>query len=138
MRKHTILSLSIQRKIEKHQPYLENLQGRLCPINRGRAPVAPLAAAGPRQELLHHLIDGEARRLLAWWVLNKCVQEIANELLRRQEQVNVINYPVPVGVRGDVRPLEGVCAQVEELRKPQGHQRFLPDSKGALPLLSTR
>ena len=47
----------------------------------------------------------------------------------------VVEDPVVVGVRGDVGPLVGVGAQVEELGHPQRDERLGPDLQRALDAL---
>lgn len=47
----------------------------------------------------HHLIDGEAGGLLPGRVLGERLQELADDLLRRDKQECVVDHPVPVGKR---------------------------------------
>src|SRR5262247_4275080 len=88
-------------------------------------------ALATANELLQHLVNGEARRLLPRRELLERGQELANYLLRRHEQENVIHHPIPVGVRGDFGPLVWLGAQVEELRETERNERLLPDAQGA-------
>src|SRR6266436_383929 len=97
---------------------------------------APLLAPETCPELLQYLINGEARRLLPWWVVLERRQEPAHHLLCRHQQVGVIEDPVPVGVRGDIRKLERIRPQIVHLWNPQRYERLRPDLHGALqPLL---
>src|SRR5579871_5530153 len=86
-----------------------------------------LVATALSLKLLQYLVDREAGCLLTRWVFGEGCQEIPHHRLRRHHQVNVIEYPIPVGVRGYIRPLIRIRSQVEELRKPQRHQWLLPD-----------
>ena len=53
-------------------------------------------ALATAHELFQHLINGEARRLLPRRELLERGQELANDLLRRHEQEDVIHDPIPV------------------------------------------
>src|SRR5499427_9142035 len=88
-------------------------------------------ALATAHELLQHLVNGEARRLLPWRELLERGQELTNDLLRRHEQENVVHHPIPVGVRGDFGPLVWVGAEVEEFREAERNERLLPDAQGA-------
>ena len=54
----------------------------------------------------------------------------------RQQQVNMIEIPVPVGIRSDGRLFVRIGTQVVEPRNPRLYERFTPDSQSTLfPLL---
>src|SRR5688572_15726200 len=74
-------------------------------------------------ELLYGLIDGEARGTLPGRELDERRHEVANERLHRHHQERSIQHPIPVRVRRDRRSLEGIGAQVEDLRGAQLDER---------------
>jgi hypothetical protein len=69
----------------------------------------------------------KAGGLLALRILREGRQEFADVGLRRDQQVDVIDQPIVVGVRGDVRALEGVRAEIEQLWHAKGDERLGPD-----------
>ena len=83
-------------------------------------------------QLLHHFIEVEAGGLLPLRILLEGHQELAHVILRGHENEGVIEHPVVVGVRCDVRPLVGIEPQVEDLGNAQGHERLGPDSQRSL------
>src|SRR5215216_7533635 len=94
-------------------------------VHKSRAAMSlpSLAALGERVlELGDHLVDREAGRLLARREVLEGGQELSHHRGRRQRDVVVVQEPVIVSVRGDVCPLEGVGAQVEQLGNSQGHE----------------
>src|SRR5262249_4210822 len=66
--------------------------------------------------LLQDLVDPEARGLLSWRVILKRRREFLDDGLRPQKRVVVVEVPVPIGARGDVRPSKWVGAQVPDPR----------------------
>jgi hypothetical protein len=65
-----------------------------------------------RPQLLHHLINSEASRRLAGRKFFERHQELADNCLRRHEQVNAIKHPVVI-IGSFIRsPLVGIGAQV--------------------------
>jgi len=85
------------------------------------------------QGFLHlgnHLIDGKTGRLHARRELLERRQKLGHDGLPGVHQVDTVNHPVPVGVGGDVRPLERVRAQVKHLGKAQKDERFRPYLNG--------
>jgi hypothetical protein len=60
--------------------------------------------------LLHHLIYTEAGRLHARRELLESFQELFDEKLGSIGSVDAVNHPIKIGVGGDVRPFERVCA----------------------------
>ncbi len=87
-------------------------------------------------ELRQDLVDSEARRLLSRGKLLERRQKLPHHLLRRHEQVDVIDHPVEVCVGCDIGTLEGVCAQVKQLWNPQPCEGLHPNLNGAWrPLL---
>ena len=70
-------------------------------------------------QLLQHLIDGEARRLLPWRKVLEGRQELADIGLRRDQHEGVIEQPVVVGVRGDVGALVRIEPEIEDQRHAQ-------------------
>ncbi len=85
--------------------------------------------------LFQHLIDAEAGRLHARWEFLESFQELPDQKLRRIGQVDAVNQPIPVGVRGNVRSFEWVSTQVEHLGYAQEDKRFCPDQDCALDTL---
>lgn len=59
------------------------------------------------------LVDAEARRLLAWREVPECPDELGHKGLRRDKQEYSVDFPVPVGVRRDVRALVWVKTQIK-------------------------
>ena len=80
-------------------------------------------------------IDAEAPRLLARREFLEGGEELTNILLRRYEQEDALHAPTFIVHAFMVRGLEGIRAQVEELREAQGYERFLPDVKAMRTLL---
>ncbi len=109
--------------------HLESLIGIICEsIN--------LASMWRCQQLLHDLVNSETGSFLARWELLESFQEVSDISLRRYQQKSMVHPPIPVGVRGDGRPLIRIRAQVEQPGYPRIHQGFSPDQHGALcPLL---
>ena len=99
---------------------IPGLTGRL----RDNLPASPLRTA---LERLQHPIDAEAARLLAGRELLEGGKELSDVLLRRHEQEGALYAPTLVIHALVVGGLEGVRAQVEELREAQRHERVLPD-----------
>src|SRR5207302_2276344 len=91
---------------------------------RGR----PLLAATFLQ-LLKDFIHIEGGRLLALRILFERREELAHVSLRGHQRENVIDEPVIVGVRGDVRPFVWVRPKIENLGDAQGDERLRPDAK---------
>src|ERR1700730_10391386 len=67
-------------------------------------------------QLLHDLIQVETCSLLPLGVIPEGHEETAHKILRGDEQKGVIDQPVVVGVRRDIRPFVGVKAEVIDLR----------------------
>src|SRR5262245_7950716 len=86
----------------------------------------PRAARG-LLHLLHGLIDREGVRTLDRRELPEGLEELPDDLRRDEGQDSALDQPVPVRVRGDVRELVGIGAQVVELGQPQGRERLRPD-----------
>ena len=78
-------------------------------------------------QLLHHVVEIEAGGLLPLREFLERHQELAHVVLGGNHQEHVVEQPVVVGVRGDVRPLVGVRPQVEHLRHPERGERLGPD-----------
>ena len=86
-------------------------------------------------QLLQDFIHVEGGRLLPLRVVLEGHQELAHVGLRGHQQEDVIDQPVVVGVRSDVRPLVRVRPEIEHLRDPQAGERVRPDehrSRGPL------
>ena len=62
-------------------------------------------------------------------------RELRRARLRRIDEIGVVQEPVVVRVRGDVRELVRIGAQVEQLRHPQSRERLGPDLHGSLAAL---
>ena len=86
-------------------------------------------------ECLHHPIEAEAAGPLARRELLEGGQELPDVLLRRHEHEGALDAPASIVHAVMVRTLEGVRAQVEELREAQRHHRILPDLEAMGPLL---
>src|SRR6516164_1861234 len=84
------------------------------------------AACDTLLQFLQYLINGEARCLLARGEILERRQEPAHDMLRRHKKENMVEHPIPVGVRGDVCKFERVCAQIGDLRNSQFHERLRP------------
>ena len=72
---------------------------------------------------LHHLIDTEASRLLAWWKFPEGPKKLRDISLGRYQEENAIDHPVVVGVGCNVRTLVRGMYVCVALRTPQ-HHRF--------------
>src|SRR5208337_3130208 len=86
-------------------------------------------------ELVQHVFEVEAGRLLPLGVILEGGQKPADVLLRRNEQKGMVERPVVVGVRRDVGPLVRVDTEVEDFWHAQRGERLAPDpqcSWGAL------
>src|SRR5262245_45632507 len=77
--------------------------------------------------LLEHLVEAEARRLLSRRELLEALQELRDTGLRRHEQVDTPEHPVPVCVRGFYRALVRIHPQIEDIRRTQHDEWFQPD-----------
>src|SRR5215471_15510110 len=109
------------------------LQG--CRSKRPSNEALPAAAYRTLRQLFHHSVQAEAAGLLTWRELLERLEELADDVLGGNTDEGVVEPPVVVGVRRDVRPFVRVGAQIEELRKPQCRKRLTPDSqrsRGAL------
>src|SRR5210317_873986 len=73
--------------------------GRRRPRGRRRPGPFYLLRSARRLELLHDLVEAEARRLLQRRVLPERRQELADVSLRRHQQVGAVDQPVVIGVR---------------------------------------
>src|SRR5262249_19579656 len=80
-------------------------------IAAGRRVVATLLAVRPRH-CLQHLVDGEARRLLARREVPERLDESLHDRLGRHKHERPLECPVVVRVRRDIGALIGVGAQV--------------------------
>src|SRR5271157_807184 len=94
------------------------LDGRGGGTLRAKRPAAFLLRSPTFLKLLKNFIHVEGGCLLPRRVVLKGHQEIAHVSLRRDQQVGVIQQPVIVGVRSDVRALVRVRSQVEDQRDP--------------------
>src|SRR5262245_19941710 len=97
--------------------------------------VQRLAAATAHLQLLQRRVDREAARLLAGRKLLEGRQELADVLLRRHHQEQVLDAPAHVIHAFVVGGLERIGAQVEELRQAQRDERLLPDVQAVAALL---
>ena len=91
----------------------------------------------PALDVLLDLIDRETRRGLTRRIVHEGLQEGTGVHGHPPHQVGVLDPPVIVLVGHDVRPLERVHAQVEELRDAQAGKGFIPDGE-ASRLVSSR
>ena len=82
-------------------------------------------------QLLHDLIQIETRRLLPLGVIPERHKETAHKVLRGHEQEGVIDQPVVVSVRRDVRPFVRIEAEVIDLRHAETGKRVGPDQQRA-------
>src|SRR6516164_104891 len=98
--------------------------GRLLP----RWPPPSLASTTLLQ-LLHDLVQVEARSLLSLGVLLERHDELGNKVLRWHGQKRMIEQPVVVRVRCDVRPLVGIEAEVIDFWNSEGGKRIGPDQQ---------
>ncbi len=114
------------------------MRARRAPRNSGQKNSGPTMrdcrAAERQDELLlgfsqlrHDLVQVEAGRFLPLRIVPESRQELADVILRRHEEEDVVEKPVVVGVRGDVGPLIGVGAEIEDLRDPQVGERVGPE-----------
>ena len=88
-----------------------------------------------RFQLLHDLVDREARRGLAWREVLERRKKLRNEGLRGDEHKHPLGPPALIPHRIDfIRMLERVGTQIEQLRKPQEGEGIRPDVKPMRPL----
>src|SRR5215467_12771105 len=112
-------------------PSRTRCRGMPSPIRRP----PPSPRAGRRFQLLHHLVDAEAGRLLPWWKLLEALDPLPDEELGRYEQKDPTSQPVAVVDGLALGLFEGVAAQVEEARDPEPDERLRPDFKSFRALL---
>ena len=87
-------------------------------------------------QLRHDLVQVEAGCFLSLRIVPESRQELANVILRRHEEEDVVEKPVVVGVRRYVRPLIRVGAEIEDLWHPQVGERVGPEQQLSIgPLL---
>ena len=84
-------------------------------------------AFGAFCKCLQSLVEAEAAGLLARREFLERGEKLTHVLLRRHEHEGVVHAPPSVVDAFVVGALERIGAQVEELRKTQGHERVLPD-----------
>src|SRR5215475_11227631 len=89
-------------------------------------------------ERLQRSIDAEAAGLLAGRELLEGAKEFANVFLRRDHHKQVLHTPALVVHAFMVGGLEGIAAQVEQLRQPQRDEGLLPNIQPMLALFSER
>jgi Putative MetA-pathway of phenol degradation len=89
-------------------------------------------------QLLHDLIDAEARRPLPWRELLECRDELTHDGLCRYDDESVPEYPIIVGVRRDFGALIGIHAQIEQRRGPRAHERLPPHRQRPFGSLLTK
>src|SRR5262244_2218102 len=94
-----------------------------------------LAASRAFPQLCQNLVHAEAACFLARREFLKRFEEFSDDGLRRHTNIGMVEPPVIIGVRRDVRLLIRIGPQVEELRKPQGSERFLPYQQSSLGAL---
>src|SRR6476659_3988833 len=80
---------------------------------------ALLAAGESSLQPGHRLVDREARRLLPRRELLERLEELGDDVRRREGDVVVVEEPVVIRVRRHVGALERIGAQVEELRNAE-------------------
>ena len=86
-------------------------------------------------DLAHHRIEVERRGLLPRRKLLELLDLISHDLLHQIHLRHVIDHPVVVRVRIEVRPLERIAAEVHDGRHAQFHERLLPLPHGVRALL---
>src|SRR5262245_63880786 len=96
---------------------------------------ALLAASRAFPQLCQNLVHAEAACFLARREFLKRFEELSDDGLRRHTNIGMVEPPVVIGVRRDVRLLIRIGPQVEELRKPQGSERFFPYQQSSLGAL---
>src|SRR5215831_5921279 len=95
----------------------------------------PAAAYCTLRQLFHYAVQAEAAGLLTGRKLLERREELADDVLGGDADEGVVEPPVVVRVRRNVRPFVWVGPQIEELREPQRRERLAPDpqrSGGAL------
>ncbi len=91
----------------------------------------PLLASAALLQFLHDLVQVEAGRLLPWRKLLERSEKLRDVVLSRDQQEDVIQQPVVVRVRRDVRPFVRIGPQIEDLRHAQRREGVRPDKQGA-------
>ena len=104
--------------------------------DRSRRPQdSSVAAAHRLAHRLQRIVDGEGVRLLDRREVLERLRPFRRDRLRGEDEVVVIEEPVVIRVRGDVRELVRVGPQVEELGQAQLGERLRPDLQRALAAL---
>src|SRR5262245_45302032 len=88
--------------------------------------LASFAGSGALPQLFQDLIHAEASGSLARREFFERGEELPDDALRRHTDIGMVHPPVVIRVRRDVCPFIRIRPQIEELRKPQRCERFLP------------
>src|SRR5258706_1815865 len=80
-------------------------------------------------QFLHDFVQIEAGCLLPLRVVTERGQELAHVILCWHKQEHVIEQPVVVRVRGNVRPLIGIGTEIEDLWNAQASKGIGPEQK---------
>src|SRR5262245_23036072 len=89
--------------------------------------VVLLAASRACPQLFQNLVHAEAARFLARREFLERGQELADDRLRGHTDKCMVEPPVVIRVRCDVRPFIRIGPQIEEFRKPQRSERLTPN-----------
>src|SRR4051812_35711782 len=94
----------------------------------------PSVLAAALLQLLQNMVQVEAAGLLARRKLGVALQVLGHDGHRREEHIGTIDAPLVVVAGLTWSDLEGIGAQVDELRETQRHKRILPyfQANGAL------
>ena len=76
--------------------------------------------------LLQHRVQVERCRLLAWWELDEVLDLRRHDRLHQVHLRNVIDHPVPIGVRVEISSLERIATQVDDVWHAQLHEWLGP------------
>src|SRR5262245_57880146 len=98
----------------------------MCTSTETRSGYLALSELALGHELVHHLVDAEARRFGARWELLEALEPLHEQGRSGVEQEVLFEHPVVV-LDGVLAALEGIGPQVEELGYAHRGQRLAPD-----------
>lgn len=67
---------------------------------------------------LHHPIQIETARFLAWWKFLECCQKSSDILTGRKQNKGSTQYPVIVSIGGELSAFVRILPQIENKGKP--------------------
>ena len=113
------------------------LGGLACQVRLrlSRFVVSVESASAGVVHLPHHGVQVERTRLLSWREFGGRLQLLCCQCLHWIDDEDVLGEPVPIRVGVLIGSLEGIPAQVEDLRQAHWHERFRPQLRACRSLL---